>query len=332
MRPNLFHFATSELSQDALLCWLLSWADGQYADNSLHGIGRLLLNLIYARAGMKVPESISLVVERQQGHIDILCVVNKETAIVIEDKAGTKQHSGQLDKYREHVTAELGYAPDNMILVYIQTGDQSDYGPVIKSGYIRVGRADLLNILDAEPSRAAKEQSDILCDFSSYLRQIEDGVQSYRSTPPEKWSWDAWKGFYSRLQNETGDGNWDYVANPSGGFLGYWWHFCGDDTFNVYLQLEQEKLCFKIWVKESAKRGKLRSYWHDKIMMAGRAQGLSVKRPRRFGLGQYMTVAVLADDYRRTSDDGLIEMDKTVGLLMSSQAVIDECWKARCPE
>lgn len=25
--PNLFEFATSELSQDAFLCWLASWAD-----------------------------------------------------------------------------------------------------------------------------------------------------------------------------------------------------------------------------------------------------------------------------------------------------------------
>jgi len=25
--PNLFRFATSELSQDAFICWLASWAD-----------------------------------------------------------------------------------------------------------------------------------------------------------------------------------------------------------------------------------------------------------------------------------------------------------------
>ena len=24
--PNLFHYATSELSQDAFLCWMLAWA------------------------------------------------------------------------------------------------------------------------------------------------------------------------------------------------------------------------------------------------------------------------------------------------------------------
>jgi hypothetical protein len=27
MAPNLFQFATKELSQDAFICWLLAWAD-----------------------------------------------------------------------------------------------------------------------------------------------------------------------------------------------------------------------------------------------------------------------------------------------------------------
>ncbi len=327
MRPNLFHFATSELSQDAVLCWLLSWADIQHANDSMHVIGKALVELIYTRAGMKAPAASSLAVEKQQGHIDILCVVNKETAIVIEDKAGTKQHSGQLEKYRVHVTTELGYAPSNMILVYIQTGDQSDYGPVLKSGYLCISRADLLDIFESETAQTAKEQCDIIRDFSAYLRKIEDGVQSYRTTPPSQWSWNAWKGFDSRLQNEMGEGHWDYVANPSGGFLGYWWHFGGDDDFNVYLQLEERKFCFKIWVKDVQRRGELRRCWHETIMAAGKARGLDVKRPSRFGLGEYMTVVVLATDYRMTGNDGLINMDKTLALFQSAQAVIDDCLK-----
>jgi hypothetical protein len=31
-RPNLFSYATSELSQDAFICWLLSWASLEYKD------------------------------------------------------------------------------------------------------------------------------------------------------------------------------------------------------------------------------------------------------------------------------------------------------------
>ena len=31
--PNLFNFATSELSQDAFLAWLVKYADSQFADD-----------------------------------------------------------------------------------------------------------------------------------------------------------------------------------------------------------------------------------------------------------------------------------------------------------
>jgi len=33
IKPNLFKFATSELSQDAFICWLLSWAN---EENEIH--------------------------------------------------------------------------------------------------------------------------------------------------------------------------------------------------------------------------------------------------------------------------------------------------------
>lgn len=37
-RPNLFTYATSELSQDAFICWLAAWADPKFkdADPALH--------------------------------------------------------------------------------------------------------------------------------------------------------------------------------------------------------------------------------------------------------------------------------------------------------
>ena len=43
-RPNLFDYATSELSQDAFLTWLIQWADEDYKDldNSLNSCAKLL--------------------------------------------------------------------------------------------------------------------------------------------------------------------------------------------------------------------------------------------------------------------------------------------------
>jgi hypothetical protein len=50
-KPNLFSFATSKLSQDAFLCWLLAWAEGRYANDNaaLHSAGRSLLGASLAK-------------------------------------------------------------------------------------------------------------------------------------------------------------------------------------------------------------------------------------------------------------------------------------------
>jgi hypothetical protein len=43
--PNLFHYATSELSQDAFICWLLDWAnpDNKEKDEALCALKKLYL-------------------------------------------------------------------------------------------------------------------------------------------------------------------------------------------------------------------------------------------------------------------------------------------------
>ena len=46
--PNIFSFATSELSQDAMFTWLLSWADSKYQqhDASLHAVALSFVRLL----------------------------------------------------------------------------------------------------------------------------------------------------------------------------------------------------------------------------------------------------------------------------------------------
>ena len=41
MAPNLFYYATKELSQDAFICWLLAWANKECAreDAALNALG-----------------------------------------------------------------------------------------------------------------------------------------------------------------------------------------------------------------------------------------------------------------------------------------------------
>lgn len=328
MLPNLFHFATSELSQDAVLCWLLSWADNKHKESHpyLHDVATALLSVIYRRAKIEMPPVFSNIeIRKQQGGIDVLCIINNELVVLIEDKVGTKQHSDQLARYKEYLFNILGFAKDKVIPVYIQTGDQSDYLEVEKHGYHTLERRDLLEIFESESGKFAKSRSDIFRDFSDHLRQIEDDVQSYRLLPPTEWSWNSWKGFYTDIQQQLQNGSWDYVANPTGGFLGFWWHFIETDECEVYLQLEQEKFCFKISVNNAERRRDLRKFWYEKITSKCLKYGLKAKRPDRFGNGQYMTVAVLDQEYRIVNDDGLINIADTLTILNAAQSVIDGC-------
>lgn len=335
MKPNLFHFATSELSQDAVLCWLLAWAkpESKQESASLHAVSVKLLGRLFAKTKIKFPSEItSLEVRRQDAHIDVLCLVNSEFAVLIEDKVGSIQHSDQLARYKIYVVEKLGIAPEKLVLLYVQTGDQCNLADVLKHGFHVIERSDLLAVFESADGDLAAEESDILGSYRQHLRQIEDDVRSFLKTPLDQWSWNAWKGFYTELQRGLGDGSWDYVANPSGGFLGFWWHFQSGTDAEVYLKLEQNSFCFKISPYEGMDRQKSRGHWHELISSICVSNGLIARRPSRFGSGAYMTVALLDTEYRQLNADGLLDLTKTFAFLKRAEDAIDKAIETEASE
>jgi hypothetical protein len=146
--PNLFSYATSELSQDAVISWLLAWSDPAFAesDSSLHECGTQLLRSLFVKAGVEPPDKITAVdVKRQVQSIDIVAEVAGSHVLAIEDKLDTGEHSNQLTRYR-HVLQQM-YPGREIALVYLKTGDQADYGSVLRAGWQTFGRRDLLDIL-----------------------------------------------------------------------------------------------------------------------------------------------------------------------------------------
>lgn len=317
-KPNLFSFATSELSQDAFICWLLSWAAPEFkeVDHSLHECALALIHSFFSMHGKEAPESIHKVeVRKQDKQIDVLCIVNEMYPILIEDKTGTKNHSGQLVRYLEEIKGR-NYDEMNLLPIYFKTHDQSDYTEVIKNGFQPFLRNDFLKVLNQYAGT-----NEILLDYRHHLQTIEDQVQSYKSLPANEWNWHSWIGFYLELQKKLQSGQWDYVANPTGGFLGFWWNFLGDENCEQYLQLEQEKLCFKIWVKNESERGSLRSNWHQILMEKSDEFGLKISKPNRFGSGQYMTVCIFSGEYR-VFETGIINMTATLECIRKSDALL----------
>ena len=95
-RNNLFHFATSELSQDAFLGWLLSFAMKEHGqeDAALTQCARALLKKMYK--GMKPDESVTSV-ELQKDNIDVLVTMG-DHSIIIEGSYILEVSSPGLDR------------------------------------------------------------------------------------------------------------------------------------------------------------------------------------------------------------------------------------------
>ncbi len=321
MIPNIFTFATSELSQDAFICWLLSWAKPQYKDidQNLHKTGVYFLNQLFDTGNIQKPITYDNVeVMKQYENIDVLTAINKQFVIIIEDKINTKNHGDQLTRYFDSM--KRTYDPSKIIPIYFKTGDQSDYDEVKKCGYSLFLRKDILNVLKFGERLGVTNQ--IFRDYHSYIQLIEDDVNSYRTLPVEKWTWNSWIGFFMGLQQEFKDGEWDYVPNPSGGFLGIWWYWKTWRGYDVYLQLEFDKLCLRIHVKDSSLQSQYRNSWHQTIMKQSKNSKLKVQKPPRFGKGKWMTSAILSSDYRETDAEGKLDFQKTMEILHEAERLL----------
>ncbi|MBO0929466.1 PD-(D/E)XK nuclease family protein [Fibrella aquatilis] len=335
-RPNLFAYATSELSQDAFICWLAEWADPSYrnADQALHQAGQeFIVSMVRkVKADFEINDIESVDIVPQFQKLDILIKINKNSpdkmAILVEDKTHTSNHSGQLERYLK-VVEEAGYQKDQMIPLYFKTGYQSKFDTIgIYKTYLR---NDFLAVL--QKGKRHGVVNAIYDDFLVHLTEIDALIKHFSTKPTDKWEYHDWVGFFtvlydqhSALGNSSEDdgANWGYVANPAGGFVGYWWYFKQLDGrgFSPYLQLEEGELCFKIMVDEQTDRSAVREEAFQAIVANAPHSSPTDLRPKRMGNGKYMTVARL-EDYRVKDSDGLIKMDATLENLREAQDILD---------
>ena len=225
LKNNLFSYATSELSQDAFLCWLASYAlEDTEPDDSLQACAKDLLELFVSE--FKGRPFTLKDVERQAGHVDVLLtaeLAGTTYKIIVEDKTNTREHNDQLLRYKKEVQEK--YPTCIPRGVYYKTGFQSDLSAVHEAGYQYVSLEKMLNILRPY---VEKSNSQIFQNYYEYWNAYLENARRYRELPPAQWDSDQCYCFFDALQN--GDflkGHYDwlgygYVANQAGGFLGMW--------------------------------------------------------------------------------------------------------------
>lgn len=291
--PNIFSFATSELSQDAFLAWIISWADDSFENENpcLCKLGKSLLSLL---TDIPSDEIHSVEVGRQWKNIDIWVEINADSFLAIEDKTRTTIHDDQLNRYKAIVQEEYQGRRNNLYFAYIKLENEplSILKEICSIGYKAISRIDLLKIL-----KDYTGNHSLIDDFIAHLQTIENITNSFKDLSIEKWSNFAWQGFYKELEQYLDIDSWGYVNNPAGGFMGMWWNWQDNDEISMYLQFEQKKLCIKIHYDGPENKSEIRQKYYNRLVNLSKRLGLPVYRPERFGTGTYMTIGVVDEKY-----------------------------------
>lgn len=342
-RPNLFAYATKELSQDAMICWLIEWsatAANDAGEQALRNLGRTFVDALFGKHNVTLAGDVQRVEICQQDRgIDVLVRIRDESServLLIEDKTGTEVHGDQLQRYCEAVSngqTGLGEVSDHRP-VYLKTGNQSlaSDRKVENTGFKVFRRDDFLAVLDGY-----RDAHPIVTDFREHLQGLEDDFKSFRDwrrqDERETWSWAGWEGFYRRLECEleTDDRHvldWGYVPNQSGGFLGFSWipFDTGSETI-FYLLLEiapwnpaRQKLCFKVAPAEEDAHMRARDF-HE-LLCKTDSENL-ITRPDKFGYGTNMTVGWWREEWLAFGADGRLDFGKIAENLRQARQIVE---------
>lgn len=224
LKNNLFEYATSELSQDAFICWLASYAHEEAEkDAALNECARKMLEIFVPE--LKSKNFKLLDVERQVDNVDVLLTVECEEKIykiIVEDKTYTSEHDNQLERYKKELKEKH---EENAVIVkgvYYKTGFQSDLSSVEKAGYEKISREKMLNLMQ---QYADKTNNQIFISYYNYWNSKQKLVETFETLPVVDWGWWAVYGFYDYLHTKTDfldnhefKSNYSYVSNVASGF------------------------------------------------------------------------------------------------------------------
>lgn len=336
-RPNVFRYATKELSQDAVICWLIDWAgQPKTEDASLRRCGREFVQALFDAWGdeyaMTLGDSVCTEVLQQEQKIDVLARVNGQHVLLIEDKTGTAAHGEQLERYWEAVhggKTPFGKVDDEYLYpIFFKTGNQGlgTEWRIQSKGYAFFGRRDFLKVLERYDG-----DNQILVDFRAYLRGLEERTNQYASWTADSRRLDplAWEGLYRRLQEcflaPRGRIAWDDVENRLfGGFTGLWWRPTSvDDAASLWLEGKDGNavLLFRLEVSDGRRIGTQQRRWNEALLAAG---GPLVVKPNWMRRGRLMAVAQWAGDVLAYGADGTLDVEATIRILRRAEKVLRE--------
>lgn len=326
-KPNIFEIATKELSQDAFITWLLMWANDSYkaTDEDLHQCGKEFVSTLIKNQYPNFSESINKVkVKRQEKKIDVWAEVNDKYLIIIEDKTNSRDHSEQLEKYKE--IAEKWCQENNKekpICIYLKTGNECEANlkKIRDKEYSIFDRKKFINLLN----KFEQIKNNIFSDFYERMLQIDNLTNGYDKVEISEWEGYEWQGFYMAIEDKVKHIEWGYRNTVARGFWSFWltWEKVGD--VSIYSQIEQGRLCFKIKTdsEKSKNWNEIRDEFYELISAKGKKYGCEcIKKPKRKGNGPSMNYAIV--EQKDWLGEGIVDVDKAAENLKKYLAFLRE--------
>ena len=264
---NIFYYATSELSQDAFICYLVSFLleDNIKKNEAINMCAVDFINVILQqRDSIRYGEAINNVykqgeifkpaINKQYKSIDVYLIIN-DWHIIIEDKTFTYVHGDQINRYTQ-VLKDEGIPDNKIIKVFYKTIEQYEKE---NDANLVFDRKSILRILSKYVDKC---NDKIFTDYVEYLQSIDNETQEYISKTIDKWTYLNYVGFFTKIMNdkivhnaddEHWGAGWGYVPNAKGGFMALWWipqinkDISKKLRSGLYLQIEDNRIVLKLY-------------------------------------------------------------------------------------
>ena len=178
MIPNIFKYATKELSQDAFICWLVACA--REDEGALKDRGAEFIRTLWNHdRGSTADKSCGITdvsePERQYLKVDVYFqarVNGSLVSFVVEDKTDTQMHGKQLTRNREAIEGD-DRNEDEVRLIYYKTGYvfEDERQRAEKAGYAVFTAEDMLAFLTGNP---VEDEHEILRQYRERLTTLTD--------------------------------------------------------------------------------------------------------------------------------------------------------------
>lgn len=243
---NIFKYATSELSQDAFLCYLMSFGKSKYKDANTeeYKLARSFLKELSVEEDIKE-------IKRQESHIDVL-ILTESYAVILEDKTFSKEHSEQLKRYKEKCKKD--YPNKEVKLLYFKTGymDIQEKEKFEEKGVCIFDIEKIINLVDDY-----KGDNIVVKMWKEHIEKINKDIAEAKETIEDVEQLDT----YYKLSNEDTLKKDVYIDKLTKRFKEtfndvYWYragqgrtpHICFQDTYFKCSCSERCKIHFGIYI------------------------------------------------------------------------------------